>query len=203
MEPNPERARFYQDYIPFTRYDKYQVSPDYQERFKTPEDLEIARNNFIIDNYPDNDTFTPEDWEKRLMGVDKTKQFEYINAFQPEYDEKECSIIQSVKDRLCKKELSGGRCTSKDRDEVLKKKHDDKMKCRNIRAIESFSNCRNIEYERWIKSNGIQHTKEMNQLARGAYACADIHNRRKNSSSRRRKNKGKGKSKSKSKRYRR
>jgi uncharacterized protein YbbC (DUF1343 family) len=144
------------------------------------EKLELARSSFIIDNYPDYD-FTPANWEAKQLGMFRIIASPFADAFQPEYNKYACDRIQAAKEYICDEKIFeqlDGHCKIKDSDDQLKQKHDARMKCRNIRAIESFSNCKNLTYDRWIKSNAIDHTKQQNQMIRGAKTCADIYNKR-------------------------
>jgi hypothetical protein len=130
--------------------------------------------NIAIDDYPEDDKFTPTGWRKKMIGIDNTVWSEYVDAFQPDYNEAACDRIQQVKYIECK---TGDKkpiaCKPDDSRQVLKDKHDRIMLCRNLRTIESFSNCRNKKYDRWIKSNPINHTSQTNSLARSAAKCVD------------------------------
>lgn len=180
MYIHPERNRFIEKWIYFTPYNKNQLELDYEDEVEdekaAEEELQKARDKFVIDDYPEDEKFTPMGWTKKMIGIDNSVWSEYVDAFQPDYNEVACDKIQEIKRKKCKAEDKKPiACKPDDTREVLKEKHDRNMICRNIRAIESFSNCRNKKYKRWIKSNAINHTSQTNSLARSAAKCVDYY----------------------------
>ncbi len=181
---HPDRARFFQDYIPFTKYRADELVLDYGEQDEAK--LAEARRKFVTDTYPDRD-FTPNGWLQKQLGIHRNSQEEFANAFQIDYNPSACRRIQRAKAKYCKgitqkkdandtddsedeeldveedvkedekeeKKDNRMKCIETDEPDILKKNHDRLMKCRNLRAIESFSNCKNIKHNRWIQSNSI------------------------------------------------
>ena len=84
--------------------------------------------------------------DKKLMDLYRIS----LNAYVPEdpIDNDDvrhaCQEIESMKDLFCDKLIKGNNsgCNDNDTDDDLRKKHNLLMACRNVRAIESTSNCR-------------------------------------------------------------
>lgn len=107
---------------------------------------------------------------EKLIGINP-RDFEYADAFQPRYNEQACKRIQDHKDAICKTK-SPVKCFKTDRPDQLVEKHNNLMSCRNIRMVESFSNCKSRD---WFRSNGIGHVSQTNQLLRSASECVDYY----------------------------
>jgi hypothetical protein len=156
---HPNAERFLSDYIPFPKYSIDEVTYDYED----DNSIDILYKNF-----------TPRNWGQKQLGIDTNIPSEFVDAFKPGYDEKACQKLIDTKKLFCGVDNRTTSCHKEDDKDTLKTKHDRLILCRNLRAMESFSNCKTSR-NNWIRSNGIGHTSQMNQLANRAADCVDIY----------------------------
>lgn len=90
-----------------------------------------------------------------------------------------CRAKRAFITQFCHQELdrAGHICTSRDKDERLRLKHNKWMNCRNIRAAFQNSNCRiGAESSTWVDPNDDGHLKRIKVSANEAKNCVNIYN---------------------------
>jgi len=90
-----------------------------------------------------------------------------------------CRAKRAFITQFCHQELdrAGHICTSRDKDERLRLKHNKWMNCRNIRAAFQNSNCRiGTESSTWVDPNDDGHLKRIKVSANEAKNCVNIYN---------------------------
>lgn len=178
MQPHPNIERFRSDYIPFIEYRPEELVPDNEEDEKNWEDEKDKRiKKFKSDTYflP----MIPQGWLQKQIGIRKGNEFG--NVFSVEYDKQACNELKKKKTEYCKSGV-GIKCYGKDSKETLREKHDAAMRCRNIRVLESFSNCGITKddgsIERYFKHNAFNHTEQANSISLAAKNCTEIYNKK-------------------------
>ena len=133
------------------------------------------------DRYPNEKNVAPAGWEQKLQSVsyhtELPQEYPVNDAFGPIYSKQACDKLQTLKHEYCKASHKKG-CSKDMDDESIKLIHDEALRCRNIRALESTSFCstkKNISV--WIDPNEYGHIVQVNQLANKALKCLDIYNK--------------------------
>ena len=132
------------------------------------------------DRYPNEKNVAPAGWEQKLQSVsyhtELPPEYPVQDAFGPIYSEQACRRIQSLKNAYCK--VDNEKSCHKDMDdESLKRIHDEALRCRNIRALESNSFCSTKKNDTsiWFDPNEPGHIDQVNKLSNKAIQCLDIY----------------------------
>ena len=196
-ERQDKRGRFRNSWVDKPLEDKYK---EFSKAF--PSDVNpfvldnpsLSKDDYKFDDKTQTFDFRPvfyihgpkHGWEQPLSKISINEEHKelskYIPALTPRLPKenykriKSCAILMKEKFKFCKSKPTDS-CEKSDTSENLKKKHNDIMKCRNIRALENHANCDSYG-KGWLEPNDYGHGYYIGKYEEEASNCYEIDNKR-------------------------